>query len=148
MRTNNQIAVFFTFKDLGINKYLLVKRTQKRGGFWQAVSGGEEDFDNGDLLNTAVRETKEELDLDISKDRIQDLMCDHEFEVPGRGTIHESFFGVILDPSEMKNIRLSDEHDNLVWSGDIEYLKGLIPFQKCREALEHFSQLNNFSSLN
>lgn len=42
-----------------LHYFKISARIPKRGGFWQALTDGEEDFDNKDLYNTVIREIKE-----------------------------------------------------------------------------------------
>lgn len=145
MRTTNQVAIYCAFKENGRNFYILAKRIPERGGFWQAFTGGEEDFDQGDLRKTVIRELKEEIGIDISENNIINIDNDFSFTDKDGVLRTETCFGVILSP-ELKNIiNLSSEHDSLIFSTDIEYLKSLMKYEQNRAGLEKFDKIiNNF----
>lgn len=141
MRTTNQVAIYCAFKEKGRIFYVLAKRIPERGGFWQAFTGGEEDFDNGDLCQTAIREIKEELGIDITEKDI--INIDNNFSFVDKDGIlrTETCFGVILKPEIKNKINLSSEHDSLIFSTDIEYLKSLMKYEQNRVGLEKFSKI-------
>jgi len=141
MRTTNQVAIYCMFQEGGRNFYILVKRNEKRGGFWQPLTGGEENFDKGDLFRTVIREVKEELSINIVKKQI--LKLPYSFQFIDRDKIQrdEQCFGVLLSPKQKEKIRLSDEHAAIICSVDIKYLKSLLRFKENRLGIEKFHQL-------
>lgn len=143
MRTTNQVAIYCAFKENERIFYILAKRIPERGGFWQGLTGGEEDFDNGNLRKTVIREIKEELGIDISENDI--INIDNNFSFTDKSGIlrTETYFGVILSPELKNSIILSPEHDSLIFSTDIEYLKSLMKYEQNRVGLEKFSEIIN-----
>jgi len=141
MRTTNQVAIYCAFKKNNRNFYILAKRIPERGGFWQAFTGGEEDFDNGDLRKTVMRELKEEIGVNISEKDI--INIDNNFSFTDKNGIlsNETCFGVILKPEIKSKIVLSSEHDSIIYSTDIEYLKSLMKYEENKLGLEKFSKL-------
>lgn len=149
MRTNNQVAIYCTFKEKGRLFYILVKRNEKRGGFWQPVTGGEEDFDNGDLIKTAIREIKEELNITVTKNKIVKLNYSFEFTDKQDVKRFENCFGVILSPQQKKDIRLSEEHTAILYSADTDYLKSLIRFKENQIGLDKLIEyVKNYGNRN
>jgi|SRR3989344_4773283 len=144
MRTTNQIAIYCVFKENNQNFYILAKRIPERGGFWQPFTGGEEDFDNGDLYKTVIRELKEEIGIDISEKDIININNNFSFTDKEGVLRTETCFGVILKP-EIKNIiNLSLEHDSLVFSTNVEYLKSLMKYEQNKVGLEKFNAIVNW----
>jgi len=79
MRKNIQVSIYCAFKEKGDIFYILAKRNKKRGGFWQPITGGEEDFDGNNLTNAVIREIKEELGINIPKNQIIKLPYSFQF---------------------------------------------------------------------
>ena len=121
MRTTNQVSIYCMFLENRRKFYILVKRNKKRGGFWQPLTGGEEDYDKGNLLKTVIRELKEELGINIDKKQISKIPYSFKFIDKDKIQRTEQCFGVILSPEQKQKIRLSDEHKAIIYSTDIEY---------------------------
>lgn len=141
MRTTNQVAIYCAFKENGRFFYILAKRIPERGGFWQSFTGGEEDFDNRNLRKTVIREIKEELGVDVFEKDI--INIDNNFSFTDKEGIlrTETCFGVILNSDAKNKIVLSVEHDSIIYSTDIEYLKSLMKYEQNRVGLEKFSKI-------
>lgn len=96
--------------------FLLLRTIEKRGGFWQCVTGTVEEGES--YLEAAGRELKEETGLDItSSNRIIENVHSYTF-VDRRGdTVEEHVFGIEF--SEMVSVDLRhnvyDEHDSYQW---------------------------------
>lgn len=141
MRTKNQVAIYCMFQENDRNFYILARRNPERGNFWQPFTGGEEDFDNHDLHKTVIRELKEELGINIVEKDI--INIDNNFSFTDKeGVLRtETCFGVILK-MEIKNlINLSYEHDSLIFSTDVGYLKSLMKYEQNRAGLEKFKEI-------
>ena len=143
MRTTNQAAIYCMFKENNRNFYVLAKRNPERGNFWQPFTGGEEDFDNNNLLKTVIREIKEEIGIDISEKDI--INIDNNFSFTDKeGVLRtETCFGVILKLENKNLINLSPEHDSIIYSTDIEYLKSIMKYEQNRAGLEKFNEIIN-----
>lgn len=148
MRKNNQVAIYCAFKENKEIFYILVKRNEKRGGFWQAITGGEEDFDGNDLKKTVIREIKEELAINISKKQIFKIPYSFKFIDKEGIEKTEYCFGVVLTLKQKKNISLSEEHTAIIYSKDPEYLKSLLRFKENKIGFEKFIELlrNNYEN--
>lgn len=141
MRTTNQVSIYCVFFENGRYFYILVKRNKDRGGFWQPLTGGEEDFDKGDLLETVVRETREELGIVVAKEQI--FKIPYSFKFIDRDGIErtEYCFGVIIPMGIKNGINLSDEHTAIIYASELEYLRSLLKFEENRIGLNEFSKL-------
>jgi len=73
---SKSIQTYIFRRDNGSNKFLLLKRTEDHGNFWQPVTGGLEAGE--DWHNAAVREVWEETGL---RGQIEDLNFRHTFLV-------------------------------------------------------------------
>lgn len=141
MRTTNQVSIYCVFPENDRYFYILAKRNEKRGGFWQPLTGGEEDFDNGNLLKSVIRETKEELGIDITERQITEIPYSFKF-TDKAGVEHTEYcFGVMLTPENKSKIYLSDEHMAIIYATEVEYLKSLLKFEENRIGLDKLDQL-------
>jgi len=138
MRTNNQVAIYCSFKEKKRFFYILVKRNEDRGGFWQPITGGEEDVDKGDLIKTVIREIKEELGIDIPRKQIIKLPYSFKFSDKEGVEKTENCFGVTLFLRQKKDICLSEEHTAMIYSSNPEYLKSMLAFKENQTGLEKF----------
>jgi 8-oxo-dGTP pyrophosphatase MutT (NUDIX family) len=143
MRKNSQVAIYCAFKEKNSFFYVLLKRNKERGGFWQAITGGEEDFDKENLTKTAIRELKEELGINISKEQIIKIPYSFKFKCKEGVERTENCFGVILSLEQKNSIRLSEEHNAIIYSTDTEHLISLLKFKENKIALESFIKLIN-----
>ncbi len=141
MRTTRQVAIFCSMIENGRIFFILVKRHPSRGGFWQSLTGGEEDYDNNNLYTTVIRETKEELGLEITKTNI--LEIPYSFKFTDRDGIERSehCFGVQIPLDQKSQMKLSDEHTAIIFSEDVEYLKSLMKYEQNKIALEKFQKI-------
>ena len=140
MRTTQQVAIYCAFREGGRIFYILLKRTPERGGFWQPVTGGKEDFD-GHSFRAVIREVKEELGVDIRREDIFEIPHSFSF-VDKEGTERqEQCFGVLLKPEQKNQICLSSEHDSIICSTDAEYLGPLMTHEGNRIGFNKFIQL-------
>jgi 8-oxo-dGTP pyrophosphatase MutT (NUDIX family) len=139
MRTSQQVAVYCVVPENERDFYILVKRSRKRGGFWQPLTGGVEDFD-GSPLKAALRETKEELGISLSEKDVVPLPYSFTFTKEGR-VRHEQCFGAVIPLHLKKNITLSPEHNAIIYSSDVEYLKSLLTYKENAEGLESFRKI-------
>lgn len=130
-----QVNVICFTKAIGSKKemrILMLKRSARKGGFWQNVTGGVHPGESP--LKAAVREVGEETGLSRNKIR--------PFWVPSGGysfvgndgyRLYEYVFGCEI--SNPTKIQISDEHEDLNWLLPKE-AKSLIPFQEPRQAID------------
>ncbi|MBU4332254.1 NUDIX domain-containing protein [Patescibacteria group bacterium] len=136
MRTEKQIEIYF-FKKAPEGKilFLLAKRTPKRGGFWQPLTGGVEQGET--LEQTITRESEEEFGITKINKVIN---TGYSFEFDYEGHHSEDVFGAEVEFGI--EIILSDEHSEfkwlekdevfklLIWPGNIEGFKKLCKILK------------------
>ena len=116
------VIVFHKFED-GY-KYLMMRRTDERGGFWQPVTGGVE---NGESVEQAAkREVFEETGY-TSEEIIRFIDLDYNFQFKLKNKdwwITEYVFAVEVSHKKFK--RLEKEHSKVIWCSfdeSLEYLK-------------------------
>ncbi len=77
MRLPIQLQIIIFRKNQDTTEYLLLKRTEEKGGFWQGVSGGLESEEN--VMQGIKRELFEEIGINETK-RIIDKFHFFQFE--------------------------------------------------------------------
>jgi dihydroneopterin triphosphate diphosphatase len=129
-------------KEDKLTEFLLLKRTAKRGGFWQPVTGGVEDGET--ILEALKREISEE--TNISK-FIQILEKVHTFElesgsilrVKSKNKIKEYVYGIEVSADQKVNI-CSEEHTEFKWCSYAEALE-LLRWDTNKTALKKLNKL-------
>lgn len=117
--------------------YLLLKRNQAKGGFWQAITGGVHEGE--DIASAVIRELAEETGItDYLK--IYNEVHFFEFQSEGYGVLKEYVFGIEIAPETM--ITLSSEHTDMKWCNLTEALK-LLKYESNKTA---FRKLNDLTS--
>ena len=108
---NIQVEVIVYVEIQGTIQYLLLKRNELKGGFWQPITGGVEADEY--ILDAVKRELTEETGI-IEKniDFIKDLNYVFYFQENNK-LYEERVFAVKL--SESPCIYLSDEHVDFKW---------------------------------
>ncbi len=110
VKTDNQVEVILFKKDgQGNIKYLMLKRSAAKGGFWQPITGNVKPHENHE--EAALRETKEETGITNGL-RLIDTGFSFEFDDDNRHQ-NEQVFG--LEISEETQVELSAEHTEFAW---------------------------------
>lgn len=112
---------------------LLLQTNQKRGAFWQNVTGKIEDGET--FLEGALREAREETNLENSNivDTI-DLSLRFDFTDGRKRDVHEeTFLFVLKDKWEVKIDK--HEHQNWKWINLEELQEGIVKFESNFKAL-------------
>jgi len=106
--TQVEVIVFKIVNDKIL--FLLLKRNEQKGGFWQPVTGGVHDGEN--LSDAVKRELLEETGI---KDyiHIYDNIHYFEFNTDEFGTLKEYVFGMRIKDSD--DAKLSPEHTDMRW---------------------------------
>lgn len=133
-----QVLVYCYRKTGKTIEYLLLKRVENRGGFWQGISGAPVE---GESLEVAARrELKEETELDVISIHKIKYECSFPLEqkykhlyAPGVQIIKEFVFITEIDPNS-KPI-LSEEHEQFIWC-DLKSGVGILKYQNNIEALQ------------
>ncbi len=132
-------------KNDNIYEFLLLKRIQKKGGFWQPPCGGLEKEDNS-KLEAAYRELLEE--TNITKENVirvieeVDVFEINKHYLTGKPipTITEYVFGFEVNSSLSVSIHnnIYPEHEKFVW----------VPFDKALNLLKWENNKAAFKKLN
>lgn len=141
LRTTRQVSIYCMFREGNRNFYVLARRSPERGGFWQPFTGGEEDYDGGNLIHSVIREIHEEFGIKINKNDVVNIGYTFSYRDTSGIERSETCFGVIIKPRAKQQMRLSLEHTSVVYSDDIDYLKSLLKFEENRTGLEEFYKL-------
>lgn len=104
----SQVQVIPYAESLAGPMVLLMKRSEKRGGFWQVVTGGVKHGE--EVMPAGFREMYEETKL-LPKELIGPIY-EYDF-TEATGTLHEAVFIGTLD--ECHTPALSDEHTEYQW---------------------------------
>lgn len=133
-------------------EFLLLKRVQKKGGFWQPPCGKLEKKDKS-KLNTAYRELLEE--TNISKEKIlkiiQGVYCfvieNHYLTGKPIPPIHEYVYGFEVDPKVKVSVHnnICQEHEDFKWVHFEKALK-LLKWDNNKTALIKLNSLLTFRS--
>ncbi len=97
-----------------------------------------EDFDGNNLINTVTREVKEELGINVLEEQITKILYSFKFIDKEDVEKKEYCFGIILSLEQKKNIKLSEEHDAVIYSKNSEYLKSMLKFEENKIGLGKF----------
>lgn len=137
MRLPKQVQGIIFKKEENGKKFLLLKRISSRGGFWQFVTGGVEDFDNS-LKDSLIRELEEELNINDGE-IIKTFEDVGVFEFNSKFNnkeqiIKEYVFGVEINPKS-KIVIDKNEHEKFLWATQKEVLN-LLKFENNKKAFE------------
>ena len=134
-------VVVFIFSRIPEPSFLLLKRSEEKGGFWQPVSGGVER--NEDYIQAVKREIAEETGItDILN--IVDLKMSYEYEATKnnvRMKMKDVCFGA--EVIQTASVNLSDEHSNYKWCNREEVYTYLnwenirLPFEQLIHSIEN-----------
>lgn len=134
IKTNNQTeAILFRRSDNRI-EYLMLKRSAKRGGFWQPITGNVKPHETFELA--AIREMEEETGI-TSYIRVVDTNYGYDFHDDGRDQ-HEHVLGIEVHPDA--EVTLSHEHTEFCWASKKEALQ-LLRYPGNIQGLEKLSEL-------
>lgn len=124
-------------RDKGEIKYLLLKRTPSRGGFWQPVSGRVEE--NEIPLEAAKREVMEETGIKKFKKIISDV---YTFSLENEPYKTSYCFGFEVSPKTKidLNYNIYPEHNNIKWCGFNEAIR-LLKWPHNKEALKRLKEI-------
>lgn len=111
MHKRTMLVEIIVFKIVdNVVMFLMLKRNEQKGGFWQPVTGGVEDGES--LSEAANRELQEETGI-TKYLRIINNVYYFEFDTVEFGVLKEYVFGVQIE-SDM-DAKLSPEHTEMKW---------------------------------
>lgn len=112
-------------------EFLLLKRNNKKGGFWQTVTGGVKP--NEEIYLTVARELKEELCIQVKPETILPTNYSYYFTGTEGYELNEYVFGYLLQTSDI--IKISEEHTEYCFL-PMEEAKERIQFETNKIALQ------------
>lgn len=115
-------------------KFLLLQTNQRRGNFWQNVTGKvekEETFEEGGLRE-AIEETRLELESIVD---LVDLGLEFKFNDQHGRKVQEKCFLIILDKTWPVKID-PKEHENFKWVSPEDISEGIVKYQSNLETLQ------------
>jgi 8-oxo-dGTP pyrophosphatase MutT (NUDIX family) len=115
-------------------KFLLLQTNERRGSFWQNVTGKvekEETFEEGGLRE-AMEETQLELESIVD---LVDLGLEFKFNDQHRRKVQEKCFLIILDKTWPVKID-PKEHEHFKWVSAEEISEGIVKYQSNLETLQ------------
>ncbi|OIO18672.1 MAG: hypothetical protein AUJ23_03235 [Candidatus Magasanikbacteria bacterium CG1_02_32_51] len=117
--------------------FLLLKRIESRGEFWQPITGGANDDET--LEDAAKRELMEETQI---KNYLNFINKVHyfEFDIEIHGRIKEYVFAV--EVNKKTEVVLSDEHEEKKWC-DFEEALRLLKYENNRESFRKVFKIIN-----
>jgi 8-oxo-dGTP pyrophosphatase MutT (NUDIX family) len=134
-----QVVLAAVDKDSHSFAFLLLQTNQRRGSFWQNVTGSLEE--NETFEEGGLREAMEETQLNI--DNIVDIITlnlSYDFVDQYKRHVREECFLIVLD--EMWNVKLDpNEHESFKWVPLSEIHRDIVKFESNFEALEKASLL-------
>ncbi|GEM_PF-486517 len=134
MKTNDQVEVIvFRRPSSGAVQFLMLKRNEKKGGFWQPVTGNVEVGET--FEEAAVREVQEELGI-ANLMQLVDTGYSFDFFDDGRDQ-HERVFGV--EVSSEVAVTLSNEHTEFAWASEDECLTNYLKYPGNKEGLRRLA---------
>jgi 8-oxo-dGTP pyrophosphatase MutT (NUDIX family) len=116
----------------GRKECLVLKRNEKKGGFWQTITGG---IETRELLPEAARREVEE-EIGVSTDKIEDIRpSDYTFSYIGgeRYELHERVYAFEIDSDA--RVRISDEHVDAKWCNKEEAVD-TVKYEGNKKAIE------------
>ncbi|PIU58798.1 hypothetical protein COS86_07685 [Candidatus Bathyarchaeota archaeon CG07_land_8_20_14_0_80_47_9] len=129
MRLPIQVEAILFRRKNGRTKYLLLKRTPEREGFWQPVTGGVEEGET--RIDALKREVTEETGI---KDILGIIEGIHYFEFSDPYLNKEYVYGVEVSADE-KVVIDENEHSEFRWCSLQETLR-LMKWKENKEALK------------
>jgi len=137
MRMPIEVEIIIFRKNKGKPEFLLLKRTDEKGGFWQPVTGRVEE--NERQIDTLKRELKEETGI---ADFIRIIKNVHYYEWENEKCRSKEYaFGVEVDPKTKVQLPL-DEHKEYRWCSFTKTMK-LLKWEGNKIALRKLNKMLN-----
>ena len=133
----NKVQIIL-FKKIENNyEFLLLRRIDSRGGFWQPITGRKEKKEN--LLEAAKREAKEETGVTNFIRIMEDIYSFNLEESPNE---KEVVFAFEISPETkiLLNVNIYPEHDEFKWFSYEEAIS-LLKWPQNKEAIKRLNKL-------
>ena len=119
--TRKHILVYLYRRRKGITEFLLLRRSETLGGFWQPITGTVEPCES--FIHAAQREVQEETSIEIDHCLTGPL---DEIRFPDDNGVEHivQYFGA--ESHSDAEVRLSDEHDEFLWRSFVDALEYVI----------------------
>lgn len=126
-----QVNVVCYWHGAAGTKVLVLKRNQRKGGFWQTITGGVRVGES--LFEAARREISEEIGLNA--DYVSLSATGAKYFFPGNDgyILDEYVFSFRVD--NMESVRISEEHDAFEWLS-VEDAKNRVAYENNRTAID------------
>lgn len=118
-------------------KFLVLKRREDRGGFWQSVTGGVQEGE--DQISALKRELREETGISEFR-QIINLKYSFSFCLPRLGNLTENVYAIEIKPEV--EVVLSAEHTEYRWL-DFEEALGLLKYDTNKEGFRKLWKILN-----
>lgn len=129
-----QVWIFTQEPNKGLLQVLLLQTNEKRGRFWQPVTGKVEEGEN--LVEAALREACEETGFLLTAESHHPITLDYDFEFEGKwGPAHEYAFCISV-PEKWQPTLDPREHEAFEWVTPSEAMKRM-NFDTNQKGLAH-----------
>lgn len=112
-------------------RILVLKRNQRKGGFWQTITGGAHVGES--LFEAAKREVLEEIGLEANNSSLFATKAKYSFPGNDGYILDEYVFAFRVD--NMDSVHISEEHDAFEWLG-FEAAKNRVAYENNRTAID------------
>lgn len=116
-----QVWIYTQKPDKGLVEVLLFQTNEKRGRFWQPVTGKVEKDEP--LVKAALREAQEETGFSLTVENHHPESLNYDFEFDGKwGKAHEYAFCIGI-PEKWEPVLDPKEHEHYEWVTPAEAMK-------------------------
>src|SRR3989344_171877 len=120
---------------------VLFERVSERGGFWQGITGGAEEYDDT-LIDAIRREIIEETGLEIARERLIPLPSNvFQFKTESTGKHIEHSFALAITPDELGIMEVNVGEHTAFSVGSLETQIKRLKFEENQRALTVAAQV-------
>lgn len=129
-----QVNIVCYWKEATTTKILVLKRNQRKGGFWQTITGGVHVGES--IFEAARREIFEEIGLESESSSLFATKARYSFMGNDGYILDEYVFASRVDDRDL--VRISEEHTTFEWL-DVEEAKKRVAYENNRIAIDSLS---------
>lgn len=118
--------------------FLLLKRNERKGGFWQPITGGVNEGE--DLILAVKRELFEETGIEKCLRTISDVHY-FEFDTKEYGILKEYVYAI--EVTHDTNIKISSEHTDMKWC-NLDDSLALLKYEDNKTSFKKLFKFLNF----